>query len=116
MTEAVPTATTTAEQLFELAGGGKRYELVCGSLRVSEPSGWRHGDVQAALLVALRSHARAHGLGTALAEVGFLLRHDPDTVRAPDGVARILRPGDTLDGGEVVPEFRLPLDELFALP
>jgi len=34
-------------------------------------------------------------------------------VHAPDGVARVLRVGDALDGGDVIPGFRLTLAELF---
>jgi Uma2 family endonuclease len=36
------------------------------------------------------------------------------TVYQPDLTARVLREGDVLDGGEVLPEFRLSLAELFA--
>jgi Uma2 family endonuclease len=32
----------------------------------------------------------------------------------PDGVARLRRPGEVLDGAPVLPGFRLPLDGLFA--
>jgi Uma2 family endonuclease len=35
------------------------------------------------------------------------------TVYQPDLTARVLREGNVLDGGEVLPEFRLPLAELF---
>jgi Uma2 family endonuclease len=35
-------------------------------------------------------------------------------VYAPEGPPRILGPADTLDGGEFLPEFRLPLAELFS--
>lgn len=35
------------------------------------------------------------------------------TVYHPDGTARLLQEGDTLDGEDVLPGFRLPLEELF---
>jgi Uma2 family endonuclease len=35
------------------------------------------------------------------------------TVYAADGNARLLREGDTIDGGEVLPEFSLPVAEIF---
>lgn len=35
------------------------------------------------------------------------------TVYAADGTARVLREGDTLDGGDVLPGFRLPLARIF---
>jgi Uma2 family endonuclease len=35
------------------------------------------------------------------------------TVYRPDGSARLLRAGEALDGEDVLPGFRLPLDEVF---
>lgn len=35
------------------------------------------------------------------------------TAYRPDGSARVVRSGDVIDGEEVVPDFRLPVDELF---
>ncbi len=36
------------------------------------------------------------------------------TVYEPDGTARLVRPGEALDGGDVLPGFALALDDLFA--
>jgi Uma2 family endonuclease len=36
------------------------------------------------------------------------------SVATPDGLVRILRSGDTLDGGDVLPGFVLPIADLFA--
>ena len=36
------------------------------------------------------------------------------TVYAADGTVRVLREGDILDGGEVLPDFRVPVAELFS--
>lgn len=36
------------------------------------------------------------------------------TVQAPGEEARILGPGDTLDGGQVLPRFRVAVDDIFA--
>jgi Uma2 family endonuclease len=76
----------TAEELLELpAGMGKRYELVLGELRVTSPSGWRHGEVIANLQTILGMYIRQENLGKFFgAETGFQLARDPDTVRAPD--------------------------------
>ena len=76
----------TADELLALpAGKGKRYELVAGELRVTSPSGWRHGEVVDNLESLLGSFIRTHGLGRGFgAETGFLLKPNPDTVRAPD--------------------------------
>jgi Uma2 family endonuclease len=81
------TAThVTADELLALPTGmGKRYELVAGELRVMSPSGWRHGEVAANIASLLGSFIRTHGLGRGFgAETGFLLKRNPDTVRAPD--------------------------------
>jgi Uma2 family endonuclease len=76
----------TADELLALpTGKGKRYELVAGELRVMSPSGWRHGEVADNVAFVLGSFIRAHGLGRGFgAETGFLLKRNPDTVRAPD--------------------------------
>ena len=49
------------------------------------PAGFRHGRIAARLLSRISTFVETHGLGVALAaETGFLLRHEPDTVLAPD--------------------------------
>jgi Uma2 family endonuclease len=49
------------------------------------PAGHRHGDIAGSVFRILANHIRAHSLGKAyIAETGFLLARDPDTVRAPD--------------------------------
>jgi Uma2 family endonuclease len=81
------TATVvTADELLALpAGMGKRYELVAGELRATSPSGWRHGVVVDNVEFLIGSFIRQHHLGRGFgAETGFLLKRDPDTVRAPD--------------------------------
>jgi hypothetical protein len=40
-------------------------------------------------------------------------RQQTVTVYTPDGAARVLRTTDTLDGGDVLPDFELSLAELF---
>jgi Uma2 family endonuclease len=80
------TSLVTADELLALPTGmGQRYELVSGELRVMSPSGWRHGMVVDNLECLLGSFIRQNGLGRGFgAETGFLLKRDPDTVRAPD--------------------------------
>jgi Uma2 family endonuclease len=81
------TATyVTADELLALPTGmGKRYELVAGELRVMSPSGWRHGGVAANVGSLLGTFIRERALGRGFgAETGFLLKRNPDTVRAPD--------------------------------
>lgn len=75
----------TAEELFDLPDDGYRHELIEGVLQTTAPTGWEHGLVTGAAVQVLRTHVRAQRLGHVLTgEPGFLLRQDPDTVRAPD--------------------------------
>jgi Uma2 family endonuclease len=80
------TTIVSADELLMLpAGMGKRYELVAGDLRVMSPSGWRHGEVVGVLQTMLGAYIHQRTLGRVFgAETGFLLKRDPDTVRAPD--------------------------------
>ena len=80
------TTLVTADELLALPTGmGKRYELVAGELRVMSPSSWEHGEIvynlQTLLGYFIRENALGRGFG---AETGFMLKRDPDTVRAPD--------------------------------
>jgi Uma2 family endonuclease len=80
----MPTEIRTAEELLRNPQIG-RCELVRGELHMMSPSGAQHGIVAGNLFMAVGGHVRAHGLGrTFAAETGFLIREDPDTVRAPD--------------------------------
>ena len=62
-----------------------RRELVRGELREMVPAGNRHGYVAGEIFGELRSYVKANKLGrTYVAETGFKLASDPDTVLAPD--------------------------------
>jgi Uma2 family endonuclease len=64
---------------------GYRYELVAGELRKRVPAGWRHGATGGQLQGWPARHIQERRLGRVfLADTGFLLARDPDTVRAPD--------------------------------
>jgi len=77
-------AITTAEQLLRARDIG-RCELIRGELRTMIPPSFEHGRITIKLTGPILSHVDAHGLGTVVAaETGFVLSHDPDTVRAPD--------------------------------
>lgn len=98
----------TAEELLLLPPPHKRSELVDGVLLVREPAGFRHGVVASAIGACVRDHVVKHGLGvTVAAETGFILRRNPDTVRAPD-VAFVSRdrlpPHDTRGYAELAPD------------
>ena len=78
-------APMTAQQLSELSDDGARYELVEGVLRTMTPAGGEHGRTGARLLVRMGAFVERERLGEVFtAETGFLLRRNPDTVRAPD--------------------------------
>ena len=75
----------TAEDLWRMGERDYDFELVAGRLVPMTPAGGRHGAVAARLTGALGAHVEAHGLGVVYAaETGYVLRRNPDTVRAPD--------------------------------
>jgi Uma2 family endonuclease len=75
----------TAEELLSMPDDGFRYELVEGELRRMSPAGHNHGRIAIRLTVPLGKYVEEHGLGEVYAaETGFLLKENPDTVRAPD--------------------------------
>jgi Uma2 family endonuclease len=74
----------TADELLTMPDDGMRHELVDGALLAFPPPGARHGYVQLAVASLLRPHVKAHGLGEVFVGIGFVLKRDPDVVRAPD--------------------------------
>ncbi len=99
----------TAEELLRLSTTGRRYELVKGVLFEMPPAGGRHGSVAMRIGIVLGSYVRANEMGEVFAaETGFVLRRDPDTVRAPDAsfIARDRLPEGELPIGylEIIPD------------
>lgn len=75
----------TAEELLHLPATGRRLELVKGRVYEMPPPGARHGSVAMRIGSLLNTYVLGNLLGRAFAaETGFILRRDPDTVRAPD--------------------------------
>jgi len=75
----------TAQELLEYSHEPYQQELVDGILHEMEPPGAEHGIVAMRIGMSLAAHVGEHDLGFAFAgEIGFHLRSDPDTVRAPD--------------------------------
>jgi Uma2 family endonuclease len=84
-TMATTISTFTAEQLLAKPSDGWRYELVNGELRRMSRAGEEHGRIAMNLGARLWQIVREQKLGVVYtAETGFLLRRNPDTVRAPD--------------------------------
>ena len=81
----VSTKLLTADELLGLAGDGRRYELIEGTLVELSPAGTEHGLIAMKAGVILYQFVRRRGLGEVFAaETGFVLSSNPDTVRAPD--------------------------------
>ena len=77
-------ALVTVEELFRM-GSHSGVELVDGELRKISPNGGRHGRIAARVNISLGTYVKKLGLGEILiSEPGFILRRNPDTVRAPD--------------------------------
>lgn len=82
---AVETTRMTAEELLRLPEDGLIHELIEGELRRMSPAGFEHGHIAMVAGSSLAQFVRQHRLGrVTAAETGFLLRRNPDTVRAPD--------------------------------
>jgi Uma2 family endonuclease len=74
----------TAEELEKFPDDDYRYELVEGRLIRMSPVGLPHGEIVMNIGARLLPHVRRQGLGLVVTEVGFTLKRNPDTVRAPD--------------------------------
>lgn len=99
-TEAKPQRMTIEE--FEQFTGepDKRYELVDGEIVEMSPPGGVHGETSLEAGAILRNYVRPKNLGVVYAaETGFIVRREPQLVRAPD-VAFVAR--------ERLPEGRSP--------
>lgn len=80
------TTLMTADDLLRMSDDGKqRYELVAGELRTMSPASSEHGFLSGHLTYLLANFVTPRKLGLIVgAETGFIVRQNPDTVRAPD--------------------------------
>ncbi len=74
----------TAEDLYDVPGDARRYELVRGRLHVSEPPAFTHGALAIRIGALLLAFVRPRKLGAVVAETGYVVERGPDTVRGPD--------------------------------
>lgn len=78
------TAADVARLPRTLATTDVRYELRHGRLAVMSPPGADHAHRQARFVAYLMTYGEQAGHGRAYAEVGVLLRREPDHLLAPD--------------------------------
>ena len=80
------TQLMTAEELFAMPDDGyHRYELIRGELNTMVPSRHTHSGQAAIVHIELGYFVRRNNLGkTYIAEGGFVIERNPDTVLAPD--------------------------------
>lgn len=76
----------TAEELLQMPElPGKRFELVDGEVIEVSPVIMRHGVIVTTLARLIDTYVAQHDLGiVATGDVGYVLRRNPDSVRAPD--------------------------------
>jgi Uma2 family endonuclease len=74
----------TVEEFENLPDSPDRHELIKGELLTMPPPKFLHGRIVANLLMILGLHIKATRLGDVLAESGYHLERDPDTVLGPD--------------------------------
>jgi Uma2 family endonuclease len=76
----------TADELLQLPEDETQWcELIDGEIVPMAPPGGMHGFVGGRLMGLLIAHVHSHRLGAVmLAETGFLISRNPDTVLAPD--------------------------------
>ena len=91
----------TAEQLWDMSDSpDKRRELIDGEVVEVSPATMLHGVIVGQVYEAINHFVRQHDLGiVAAGDVGYVLRRNPDLVRAPDV---------SFVAWEIIPESGLP--------
>jgi Uma2 family endonuclease len=74
----------TAHEFWQLPPTSAIRELVRGEVIETMPPGGRHGGIAVVLAMLLRLWTQHVGGGYVGVEAGYMLGHDPDTVRGPD--------------------------------
>lgn len=74
----------TAKELLEF-GDNSTCELIAGEFIPKRPAGGAHGRLASRINRIVGDYVEKHALGETFgAETGFIVAHNPDTVRAPD--------------------------------
>lgn len=74
----------TADDLLRMPQD-ERCELIAGEVVMMTPAGYQHNTTMGRITRLLLTHAEKEGLGdVAPGDLGFVISHDPDTVRCPD--------------------------------
>ncbi len=97
---ATQTGLITAEELERMPNEDAHVELVKGGIVRMSPAGTEHGEIAYNVVAALTDYIRQTRAGRIyVAETGFILARNPDTVRAPDvafvSAERVARCGGT---------------------
>jgi len=83
--EQTRTGLMTADELLMMPNSRWGYELVRGKLKKYMPAGNLHGIIALKIGRIIGNFVEENNLGVVVAaETGFLISHNPDTVRAPD--------------------------------
>jgi Uma2 family endonuclease len=79
------TRLITADEFLEWPDEpGMRQELIRGEVVTMSLPGGRHGKTAGKILRLIGNYVEAEQLGDTYAEIGFIVEHDPDTVKGPD--------------------------------
>jgi len=105
----------TAEDLLNMPDDGFRHELIKGELLTMPVPKYVHARTCAKLIRILGNYVEAKDFGEVLADCGFKLESDPDTVIGPDvsftGKHRITHPPGYVSGPpDLAIEVRSPGD------
>ena len=85
LADAVEKQIMTATELASLSPEASRGELIQGEFISMSPAGFIHGEIAATILITMGQFVRQAQNGKVYAaETGFILKRNPDTVRAPD--------------------------------
>jgi Uma2 family endonuclease len=74
----------TLEDFARLPADGARHEINAGELIALPPAKSLHSRIARSIFMAIQAVLDTHGLYEAFAEAGYVLSHDPLTIRQPD--------------------------------